>query len=97
MSGEPRHLSEHLREGGVARLQREAKRRQKETLRIRELLPAEEAAHVVSAATDEAGDLVLVMDTPSWAARARYCVAALPCARVKIRVLPAGRRDVADQ
>lgn len=42
----------------------------------------------MSAATDEAGDLVLVMDTPSWAARVRYCVSALPHARVKIRVLP---------
>jgi len=59
-----------------------------ETASVRKLLPAEEGAHVVSAATDEAGDLVLVMDTPSWAARVRYCVSALPHARVKIRVLP---------
>ncbi len=42
---------------------------------MRKLLPAEEAAHVVSASTNEAGELVLVMDTPSWAARVRYCVA----------------------
>ena len=44
-----------------------------ETVRVRKLLPAEEAAHLVSAATNEAGELVLVMDTPSWAARVRYC------------------------
>jgi hypothetical protein len=53
-------------------------------------LPAEESAHVVSASTNEAGELVLVMDTPSWAARVRYCVSALPNATVKIRVLPRG-------
>ena len=61
-----------------------------ETARIRALLPAEEGAHLVSATTDEAGQLVLVMDTPSWAARARYCVGALPHGEVKIRVLPRG-------
>jgi hypothetical protein len=62
-----------------------------ETDRVRKLLPAEEAAHVVSAATNEAGELVLVMDAPSWAARVRYCLGALPSAGVKIRVLPGGR------
>ena len=61
-----------------------------ETARIRKLLPAEEAAHVVSAATNEAGELVLVMDTPSWAARVRYCLSALPGGDVKIRVVPRG-------
>lgn len=59
-----------------------------ETARIRKLLPAEEAAHVVSASTNDAGELVLVMDTPSWAARVRYCLAGLPSADVKIRVVP---------
>ncbi|HET7607248.1 MAG TPA: hypothetical protein VFL84_01110 [Gammaproteobacteria bacterium] len=52
------------------------------------MLPAEEAAHIVSAATNEAGELVLVMDTPGWAARVRYCLRALPGGDVKIRVLP---------
>ena len=59
-----------------------------ETARVRKLLPAEEAAHVVSAATNEQGELVLVMDAPSWAARVRYCLRALPSADVKVRVLP---------
>jgi hypothetical protein len=61
-----------------------------ETVRIRALLPAEEGTHLVSAATAESGELVLVMDSPSWAARVRYCVGSLPNARVKIRVLPRG-------
>lgn len=85
-----RHLSELVADGPLARLVREAERRRLETARVRGLLPAEESAHVVSATTDEAGDLVLVMDTPAWAARVRYCTGALPHARVKIRVLPRG-------
>jgi hypothetical protein len=90
MGDEPRHLSKVLAQGPVARVLREAERRRLETARIRSLLPADEAAHLVSASTNETGDLVLVMDTPSWAARVRYCVGALPCAAVKIRVLPRG-------
>lgn len=88
MSDEPRHLSEFLSRGGLARLQREANRRRSETGEIRRLLPAEEAEHLVSATTNEAGELVLVMDTPGWAARVRYCVAGLPQQPVRIRVQP---------
>lgn len=83
-------MSELLRAGPLASLLREAERRRTETARVRELLPTEEAAHVVSATTNEAGELVLIMDTPAWAARARYAVSTLPHARVKIRVLPRG-------
>lgn len=90
MNRDPRHMSELLREGPLASLLREAERRRTETGRVRELLPTEEAAHVVSATTSESGELVLVMDTPAWAARARYAVSALPHARVKIRVMPRG-------
>ena len=90
MADEPRHLSKLLETGPVERVLREAERRRMETARVRSLLPAEEAAHVVSAATNEAGELVLVMDTPSWAARVRYCLGRLPSADVKIRVLPRG-------
>ena len=90
MADEPRHLSKLLKTGPLERVLREADRRRMETARVRKLLPAEEAAHVVSAATNEAGELVLVMDTPSWAARVRYSVARLSTAVVKIRVLPRG-------
>jgi hypothetical protein len=90
MTDAPRHLSEFLNAGPLSRVLRESERRRLETARVRKLLPAEEAAHVVSAATNEAGELVLVMDTPSWAARVRYCVSALPHARVKVRALPLG-------
>jgi hypothetical protein len=90
LADEPRHLSKLIEGGAIARLVREGERRRCETARIRGLLPAEEAAHLVSASTNEAGELVLVMDTPTWAARVRYCARALPAAEVRIRVLPRG-------
>jgi hypothetical protein len=90
MADEPRHLSELLNAGPVARILRESERRRLETARVRRLLPPDEAAHVVSAATNEAGELVLVMDTPGWAARVRYCLRALPGSEVKVRVVPRG-------
>jgi hypothetical protein len=90
MADEPRHLSELLNAGPLARVLREAERRRTETARVRGLLPVDEAAHVVSATTNEAGELVLVMDTPSWAARVRYCLSNLPSSEVKIRVVPRG-------
>ncbi len=90
MGNEPKHLAELLRRGSLAELKREAERRRMETAAIRRLLPAEEAAHLVNAATNDAGELVLVMDTPVWAARVRYCAAALPNKRVRISVLPRG-------
>jgi hypothetical protein len=90
MTDEPRHLSELLRVGSLAELAREAERRRTETAAIRRLLPTEEAAHLVNAATNEAGELVLVMDSPAWAARVRYSVGALPSKKVRIGVLPRG-------
>jgi hypothetical protein len=59
------------------------------TADIRKLLPADEATHLVSAATNEAGELVIVMDSPSWAARVRYSIASVS-ARVRIKVVPRG-------
>lgn len=90
MAHEPRHLSEVFQRGSLARLLREADRRRLETEEVRRLLPKEEGAHLVSAATNAAGELVLVMDAPSWAARVRYCTGALPNPQVRIRVLPRG-------
>jgi hypothetical protein len=90
MANEPRNLSELMSAGPFARLLREAQCRRMETARIRALLPAEESVHLVSATTAASGELVLVMDSPSWAARVRYLVGSLPNARVKVRVLPRG-------
>jgi hypothetical protein len=90
MPNEPRHLADLLTSGSLGNLTREAERRRLETVEIRKLLPADEGAHLVSAATNSAGELVLVMDSPSWAARVRYCVAGLPTTNVRIKVQPRG-------
>jgi hypothetical protein len=90
MPDEPRRLGDLLTSGSLAHLTREAERRRLETVEIRKLLPADEGLHLVSASTDAAGELVLVMDSPSWAARVRYCLASLPNRNVKIRVIPRG-------
>ena len=88
MPNEPKHLADVLTSGSFAALAREAQRRRLETVAIRKLLPADEGTHLVSAATNELGELVLVMDSPSWAARVRYCLTALPTKNVRIKVQP---------
>jgi hypothetical protein len=90
MSKEPRRLADWLTEGSLGALAREAERRRSTTTEIRNLLPAEEAAHLVSAAANHAGELVIVMDSPSWAARVRYALESLPNQRVRIKVVPRG-------
>ena len=87
---EPRSLADYLASGPLGALAREADRRRLATQEIRKLLPADEATHVVSAATNDAGELVIVMDSPSWAARVRYALDRLPEARVLVKVVPRG-------
>jgi Dna[CI] antecedent, DciA len=87
---DPRRLADSLAHGPLGALAREAERRQLETGQIRKLLPPDEATHLVSAATQPDGELVLVMDSPSWAARVRYSLEKLPNTRVRIKVVPRG-------
>jgi hypothetical protein len=87
---EPRSLADYLADGPLGALAREANRRRLATEEIRKLLPADEALHLVSAATNPAGELVVVMDSPSWAARVRYSLDRLPNARVLVKVVPRG-------
>lgn len=85
-----RSLAELLQSGQLAGLQREAGRRRGLAAEVRAVLPAEEAEHLVAASLGPDGQLVLVMDSPAWAARVRYSTAGLPYERVRIRVLPQG-------
>ena len=87
---DPRSLADCLAHGPLGALAREAERRRLATEDIRKLLPADEATHLVSAATNDRGELVLVMDSPSWAARVRYSIESVPNARVRIKVVPRG-------
>ncbi len=86
----PRRLADVLASGRLAALGREAEARRATADRIRALLPADEAEHLVSASTNAAGELVLVMDSAVWAARVRYRGPELGFARLRVRVLPEG-------
>jgi Dna[CI] antecedent, DciA len=90
VSEDVRRLHEILQSGAVGVLAREAGRRRETTAAIRRDLPTDIAEHLVSATLTTAGELVLVMDSPVWAARARYCSAGLPSDRVIVKVLPRG-------
>lgn len=86
----PNPLADLLNRGELRFLTDEARRREALTARVRALLPAEEAAHLVSAGATGDNELTLVMDSPAWAARVRYRAEELGAERVKVRVLPAG-------
>jgi hypothetical protein len=90
MPDDPRSIAEVLRSGALGELGREAERRREMTAQVCRHLPTPEASHLVSAATNDAGELVIVMDSPSWAARVRYFTAALPHERVIVKVQPRG-------
>jgi hypothetical protein len=84
----PHSLFELLETGALADLATEARRRQGLTARIRALLPADEAAHLVVASLTESGELLLMMDSSAWAARVRYRADELGTERLRVRVLP---------
>ena len=83
-------LGDLLRSGNLASLAAESQRRQDLAESIRERLPAEEAAHLVAAGTDDDGHLVLIMDASVWAARVRYMARELGADRIRVKVLPGG-------
>lgn len=84
----PHSLSELLDTGDLADLATEARNRASLTARIRALLPTDEAAHLVAASLNEAGELLLMMDSSAWAARVRYRADELGATRLRVRVLP---------
>jgi len=87
-SRNPRSLADLLSAGSLKDLALEAQRRRGLTEHIRELLPSEEGAHLVSVSTGEAGELILVMDASVWAARVRYRAESLGAKRVRVKVRP---------
>ncbi len=86
--GSPRCLADLLADGQLGILAREAKNRRKITEKIRPLLPIDQAKHLISASVNNSGDLVLLMDSSVWAARARYSARQLGVNRLKVKVLP---------
>ena len=83
-------LAELLNSGSLGELTAESRRLQDLADTIRQRLPAEEAAHLVAANTDDEGRLVLVMDASVWAARVRYMARELGEDRIRVKVLPRG-------
>jgi len=84
----PKSLGHLLSGGPLAALGEEARRRRDLAERIRAKLPPEVAAHLVTASMEAAGGLVLTMDTPAWAARARYLAELLGAEHIKVKVRP---------
>jgi hypothetical protein len=85
----PRSLAELLERGTLAALSAEARRRRDLTEVIRGMLPAEEAAHLVSASVSADDELILTMDASAWAARVKYRAAQLGSERrIRVRVQP---------
>jgi hypothetical protein len=89
-SDSPPSLADLLGRGRLRELAREAERRQGLAAEVRTKLPAEEGAHLLSAARAETGELVLVMDSAAWAARVRYRAAELGEERLRVKVSPPG-------
>jgi hypothetical protein len=85
----PKSLAELLGSGNLGQLADEARTRRDATARYRALLPAEEASHLLSACEGADGEIILTMDSPAWAARARYCAESLGGRRFRVRVAPA--------
>ena len=86
----PRSLADLLADGALGAVAAEARRRRNLTDEIRSLLPADLAAHLVTAGTSPAGELVLTMDASVWAARVRYHAEELGGQRIKVKVQPQG-------
>lgn len=86
----PRSLADLLADGALGAVAAEARRRRDLTDEIRSLLPADMAAHLVTAGTSATGELVLTMDASVWAARVRYHAEQLGGQRIKVKVQPQG-------
>jgi hypothetical protein len=84
----PASMADLMSTGRLGQLTQEAERRRGITARVRAQLPPEEADHLVSASTNEKGELVLVMDAPVWAARVRYRAEELGAQQLRVKVVP---------
>ncbi len=84
----PKSIAELFKNGQLEKLALEAERQRNLTGHIRKMLPSEEADHLVNVSIDEEGELILVMDSPAWAARVRYRAKTLGRDRITVKVVP---------
>lgn len=83
-----RSLADLLQSSDIARLKSEAAKRRELAREARSSLPDDQAAHLVGASQDSDGTLVLVMDSPVWAARVRYAGRQFGGRPVRVKVVP---------
>ncbi len=81
-------IAKLFKNGQLEKLALEAERQRNLTNRIRKMLPPEEADHLVNVSIDKEGKLILVMDSPAWAARIRYREKTLGYDHIKVKVVP---------
>ena len=81
-------IAKLFKNGQLEKLALEAERQRNLTNRIRKMLPSEEADHLVNVSIDKEGKLILVMDSPAWAARIRYREKTLGYDLIKVKVVP---------
>lgn len=86
----PRSITDLLRSDSLGRLGAEARSRRMLAARVREVLPEEQALHVVSAHLDQQDRLVVGMDSSVWAARLRYSGTSLLGYELRVRVVAPG-------
>tara|TARA_B100001142_G_scaffold224332_1_gene222460 strand:- start:177 stop:458 length:282 start_codon:yes stop_codon:yes gene_type:complete len=84
----PKSIAELFKNGQLEKLALEAESQRNLTDRIRKMLPSEEAIHLVNVSTDKEGELILVMDSPAWAARVRYHAKILDRDHITVKVVP---------
>jgi hypothetical protein len=89
----PHSIADLLSRGELRSLADKARQRESLTSRIRSLLPADEAAHLVSAGLSDDGKLTLLMDSSAWAARVRFRAEELGAEKLTVRVLPPGSQS----
>lgn len=87
-SNRPKSLTELLQSGDLGRLADQARQRNSLTAEVKSQLSGAEAAHLVSARTNDDGELVIAMDSAAWAARVRYRARELWRRTVRVSVVP---------
>jgi predicted nucleic acid-binding Zn ribbon protein len=86
----PRGVGDILQSGDMHRLGVEIGERRQLAARVRAALPADAAAHIVSARLDEDGHLLVGVDSAAWAARLRYSRDSLLDLPLRVRVAVPG-------
>ncbi|MBH97109.1 MAG: hypothetical protein CMM56_01515 [Rhodospirillaceae bacterium] len=84
----PKPIAESFKKGQLKELLINVEHQRSLTKSIKKTLPSELAKHLMNASINEKGELVLIMDSPVWAARVRYYTKVMGDRRVMIKTIP---------